>query len=285
MTVQVSGVIRQSELLGRLVLDRKTAEEVGRVDRLWLDPKAHQIVGMTCLSGLVKISQHRLTWSQIEVIGAEGILVQMIEGVKPEKPSTVETEVGQEVWTDQGSCIGTLTDYRFDPETGDVVDYLFTPNGWRGIQEGSYRLLPQALISMSDKRVIIPASAAQTAEPHGGGLKQGVSHLTGFLKQDYSRTQQDLKTIASHLQASTQQATEQLKDKLFEVVEQFQPPDQADAPEKTPDLQERDQGEVVDVQVIDSRSIAAEAAEPELWTEPVDRAGSDPTVDSSQARD
>ena len=39
-------VIRHSELLHRLVLDRKTTEELGRVERLWMHPPAHRVLGI-----------------------------------------------------------------------------------------------------------------------------------------------------------------------------------------------------------------------------------------------
>ncbi|NJR69778.1 MAG: hypothetical protein HC771_14785 [Synechococcales cyanobacterium CRU_2_2] len=38
-------IIRHSELLNRLVLERDTGQEVGRVERLWMYPQAHRVMG------------------------------------------------------------------------------------------------------------------------------------------------------------------------------------------------------------------------------------------------
>ena len=260
MTTPLQGVIRQSELLGRLVLDRATAEEIGRVDRLWLDPKARQIVGMTCLSGLVVIKQRSLNWSQIDAIGTDSILVEVLNGVEPKKPITAISEFHQEVWTDTGTRIGTLVDYRFDPETGDLIDYLFTPIGWQSIKEGTYKLLPDAIISINDRRLIISEEVTQSAEPYSGGIKQGVVQITELLKEDYVQTQQDFQAIASNLKISTEKVAERLKAKLADVADRLQHRDSE--PSSSPIRLDEATTETLDVEVI--------ASEPVEFLEPID---------------
>lgn len=287
MSTPLHGIIRLSELLGRVVLDPSTASEIGSVDRLWLDPRTHQIIGISCLSGLVVIHQQSLSWSQIDAIGAEGLVARTISGVQPTKPDFVVTEIGQEVWTDAGNRIGTLTDYRIDLETGDVLDYLFTPSGWRGITEGTYRFAPSAIVSMNNQRMLITAAAAQAAEPFGGGLKQSVAQLADVLKEDYARTQQDLHLVADRLQSSTQKAAERLKAKLADTIDQFQSPaEEEPAPRRLDDAEaETLEAEVLDSERLRSPELPAPALDP---FEPIDQphpASMNPTDRSSEQID
>ena len=55
-------IVRQSELLNRLVLERSTAEEVGRVEQVWLNPQSHKVEGFTCKSGFLGSKKQVLTW-------------------------------------------------------------------------------------------------------------------------------------------------------------------------------------------------------------------------------
>lgn len=226
MTSTPDTLIRRSDLLGRLVLNHDTAEELGHVDQVWLDPQAHQVIGFLCRSGLFYHKKHGFTWSQIETIGNDSILVTPLGAVEPEPPDSTLTEPGQELWTDTGDRVGSLLDYRLHPETGDVIDYLFVFSGWRQLTDGVYCLSADAIISMSRKRVIVSETAIQNAELFEKGLSQGVAQMTEFFKDDYARTQQDLQAlkhtpqvIADQLQAATQKA----KARLSGTSESSQP--------------------------------------------------------------
>ncbi|GAB4226926.1 MAG: hypothetical protein Kow00121_55420 [Elainellaceae cyanobacterium] len=222
-------VIRRSALLGRLVLNHRTAEELGRVDQLWLDPKSHQVIGLMCRSGLFYNKKHCFPWSQIEAIGSEGILVTPLETVEFEKPESAVAEPGQEVWTNTGSRVGSLLDYRLDSETGDVIDYLFTFAGWREFTDGIYRIFPNAVIGMNDKRAIVLEAAVQNAELFEKGFSQSVAQISGLLQTDISRSQQDLQALKQAPQAivaQLQTVTQKAKQKLTGATgaNQEQPP-------------------------------------------------------------
>ncbi|WP_416669091.1 PRC-barrel domain-containing protein [Egbenema bharatensis] len=212
--MSANSITRQSDFIGRLVLDRQTAESLGRVAELWLDPKAHQIIGLSCKAGLLGTQRHSFTWSQIESIGEDSIMVSALEGVNAEKPESAISQIAQDIWTDSGSQMGGLIDYRFDPETGDVIDYIFVFNGWRGIADSGYCFPPVAVISMHPKRVIVAEAATQNPERFTGRLDQGIASIKDFLKSDYARTQEDIQTIANRLQGITRKTTAQLKDAL-----------------------------------------------------------------------
>ena len=210
MTTWHDSIIRQSDLIGRLVLNQGTAEEMGRIDQLWLDPQAHQIIGFSCKSGILSTKKHHFTWSQIETIGVDSVMVSRLEGLETARPESAIPGVGQEVWADSGIRIGTMIDYQLHPETGEVIEYLFFLSGWRSITEGTYRLPRQAVISMNSKRMIVMEKAAQNAELFSRGLTQDIAQITEFIKEDYAQTQQDLQTLMQN----TQSIAEHLKGTL-----------------------------------------------------------------------
>jgi uncharacterized protein YrrD len=229
-------ILRQSDFIGRLVLEQKTAEEFGRVSELWLDPKTHQIVGLSCKAGLLGTQKHGFTWSQIESIGDDSIMVCALRGVDAEKPDGAIGLIAQDVWTDSGRQVGGLIDYRFDAETGDVVDYIFVFNGWRSIADSGYCIPPRAVVGMNPKRMIVIERATETPERFVGRLDQSIASLKDFLKTDLARTQQGMQTIATQLQGFTQKNTERLKGSLSNVTSQLQAaPDEATPDEAVSD--------------------------------------------------
>jgi uncharacterized protein YrrD len=212
--------LKFSELLGKPVIDCKTSDELGQIEQLWLNPKTHQIEGATCRSGLMGLKKRHLTWSHIESIGADSVVVSIPTGVEPTRPDWVECEIGQAVYTDTGDRIGAFKDYYLDAETGDVLDYLFVSTGLRSLIDGLYRLPASAIVSLGSQRLIVMETALQTAEREGG-LSQTVTQVGEYLKDDYARTQQDLtsalqgtKAMATQVQEKTQQLASQAKDTL-----------------------------------------------------------------------
>lgn len=223
-------VIQQSELLNRLVIDRRTADEVGRVEQLWLVPQTHLVMGLTCKSGFLGKSKRSFTWAQIESIGADSIMVNSaLDGVDPEKPEIISSVIGHEVWTDTGNKVGKLVDYLLVPQTGSVVNYLFSSSGWRGVLEGIYLLAPQAIISANSKRAIVSEAAVSDPQKYAEGLNQKVGQAAEFLQEDYEKTVDHWKNLKERTQAGAegvkrgaQQLSEELQDRVQEVKQQVQ---------------------------------------------------------------
>ncbi|QKD83452.1 hypothetical protein HPC62_15710 [Thermoleptolyngbya sichuanensis A183] len=222
-------VMLQSEVIGKVVIKPDTAEEVGRVSRLWLDPKAHQIVGLECTAGALGIKRHAYNWLQIASIGSEGVILKAHIGPEPTKPDTVVFVLGDEVWTDSGSRAGLVVDYRLDPTSGRVLDYLFTTDGWGGLTKGLHRLHPAGVIGVSDRRLVCTVSSVEAAELESPGVVQKVQQARDFLKNDYSQTKADVSNLKQKLtgfvgqaQSSAQSLTEQTKATLAEKAEQLQ---------------------------------------------------------------
>ncbi len=214
-------VIRHSELMNRLVLDRNTVENLGRLDKVWIDFKSHQVIGFTCKIGLLKGKQKLFHWNQIDKIGEDAILVNPdSETAKLTKPEPAIHGIGHEVWTDAGNQVGTLTDYLFDLKTGFISDYLYKSNGLRRALEGVYQLPVTAISSIGSKRLIVLESVVRIPQQYTQGLSQKVGQAAEFLQEDLEKTLEHLEGLKRGAQKLTSAAKETEKEIEAEIIQQ-----------------------------------------------------------------
>ena len=201
-----SPVLKHSELNKRLVLDRETVEEVGRVSQFLLDSQAQKLLGFTCKSGLMG-RQKTFAWSQIEAIGADSVIVSHRDDHTSEITESVNPVLGSEIWTDTGNKVGKIIDLLFHAETGYVVNYMFSPHGWQGLMEGTYLLAPIMISSVGDKRIIVLEKAVKNPQKYTEGLSGKISQATGYIQEELKETQQHLNSV----KPSFQKAIDQVK--------------------------------------------------------------------------
>lgn len=214
-------VIQYSQLINRRIIDRGTAEEIGRLDELWLNTKSHHVIGFSSKSGGVLglgVKRHSFTWEQIYSIGADSILVNInAEVEEPEKsPEISHPIIGHEVLTDSGNTAGELRDYIIATQTGAVVGYLYKSSGWRGAVEGTYLLSPDDISSIGSQRILALDTAIHDAQPYTEGMNQKLNKVGELLRDDYTKTMGDLRGLMK----GAQNISEQAKSKVQEVAGQ-----------------------------------------------------------------
>ncbi|HYW18258.1 MAG TPA: PRC-barrel domain-containing protein [Nodularia sp. (in: cyanobacteria)] len=200
-----SQVLKHSDLLKRLVLDRETVAEVGRVSQLLLDSQAQRILGFTCKSGWLGNQQQTFAWREIEAIGADSVLVRHRDDHTDPITESVNPVLGSEVWTNSGNKVGKIIDLLFDKETGYVVNYMFSVNGWQGLVEGTYLLAPIMISSVGDKRVIVLEKAVNNPQKYTEGLVEKINQATEFIQRDYGETKQHIESVKPSLQKAIDQ--------------------------------------------------------------------------------
>ncbi|MEM9265238.1 MAG: hypothetical protein AAGA46_06905 [Cyanobacteria bacterium P01_F01_bin.13] len=150
-------VLRQGWLLGRLMLDYDTTDELGLVGDLLVDVPQGQVVGLVCKGPVWQRQRPAYCWSQITNIGADSIVLHSQSAEMPN--AAAQPMVGLEVWTDTGNCVGQIVDFRFERQ-GTVVQYLFA----QPERPGLYGLVPDAIISAGRKRMMVSGQAVEQAE-------------------------------------------------------------------------------------------------------------------------
>jgi uncharacterized protein YrrD len=206
-------IVKRSELINRRTIDRRTAEEVGHVDQLWLDPQSHRAIGFTCKSGLLGSKKRWFAWAQVDTVG-ENVFVS----INPELPELHQPEqavspIGFEVLTDAGNKAGSVVDYLFDVRTGSVLSYLFKSSGWRGVLDGIYLLPVTAISTIGSKRAIVSEAAVSEPQRYAEGLHKKVGQVAEFLQEDLDKTLKNVEGV----KRSAQSLAEKLQDKALEV--------------------------------------------------------------------
>lgn len=120
--------------------------------------------------------------------------------------------------------MSSISDYCLETKTGQVTDYVFVPSGLQGIQEGSYRLPYDAVISVGRKRVIAKEAQLKNAEQYSSCLQDKLTQAVEFVKEDYAQSQADLTAFVSsaqpavsQIQSSAQQIANQAKETAADV--------------------------------------------------------------------
>lgn len=223
-------VIRQSDLLNQLILDRTTMEELGRVEVMWMYPSAHRVLGFVCKAGAFGAKKTAFKLGQISTLGSNGILTHnQPEATDATKVRQLESLLNCEVWSDTGNKIGKIIDYLFNLKTGTITHYLVASSGWAGIAGNLYQLPPAQVLSIGRTRVLVAETAARTFAVYKSGIKQTLANATSVLKEDYSQATEDLRSLSKQAQAATEQAkgrfqalTGQLKERARSFSQQAQ---------------------------------------------------------------
>lgn len=204
--------IRQSELLNRLVIDRSTMEEIGRVEVLWTYVPAHRVLGFISKSGFLGGRKTAFNLGQLHTIGSSILVNSAGQETDAEKVSQLESLVGCEVWSDTGTRLGKIVDFLFNPQTGVISDYLFTPGGFAVLTEGVYRLPPRNILSTGRSRVLVTAEIASGLVPYREGIKHKLSKVSETLKEEYLEVTEELRDLTRHAQGATEQAKQRAKE-------------------------------------------------------------------------
>ncbi len=206
-----SDIVRHSDFINQLVLDRTTLEELGRVEVLWMYPKTHRVFGFICKSGFLGTRKSAFKLDQVDAIGANGVLTHgQPDAADAEKVHQLESLINREVWSDAGNRVGKIIDCLFDLKTGAIAQYLFVSNGWTGIAGDIYQLPPSQIISLGQKRVLVSEPAARGFAVYREGIQQK-------LKEGYSEATRELRSLTDQAKERAQLLSQQAREraKLF----------------------------------------------------------------------
>jgi uncharacterized protein YrrD len=209
-------VIKQSEIVNLLVIDRTTMESIGRVEVLWMYPPAHKVLGFVCKSGLLGAKKSAFNLAQIHTLSASSVLVSSAgQETDGDRVSQLESLIDCEVWSEAGFKIGKVVDCLFNLQTGVISAYLVTSGRLAALTEGILQLLPSQIVSIGRKRVLVSEASGRSLTPYRPGLRQRMAQVSEALAEEY----QD---ITYKAQTVTQQAKERVQDLAVQAKETAQ---------------------------------------------------------------
>jgi uncharacterized protein YrrD len=215
-------VMHHNDLMHQMVLDRARMEELGRVEVVWMYAPAHKVLGFVCKAGFLGAKKYAFNLSQVHTYGAKSILVNSPpQETDADRVNQLESLVGCEVWSDGGQKLGKITDFRFNPQTGDITEYLFTTGSLSALTDGIYRLPPYRILSVGRQRVLIAESGIRSLSLFREGLKQKLKKAEESLKQDYSSVTQEIRSLRQTAQERARLLAEQAKETAQSFNEQL----------------------------------------------------------------
>jgi len=210
-------LIKQSQLIGKLVLDRQSMEERGRVERVWLDPRSHRIVGITCKSGFMGMKKLDLAWQQIYSLGDNILVNHIADGDEWQKPDVSEQILDWDLITDDGNKAGKIEDYLIEPTTGEVLSYLFLAIDRGNILTHRFLLPPEGIDNIGNKRVLARKIAVENSPPYTEGLNRLLVEARDFIIEDKDNTVQHLEAVKQRFSDAIQYFKEDTPPKLEQV--------------------------------------------------------------------
>ena len=216
--------LRHSELLHRLVLDRATTEEFGRVDVVWMDPDADRVLGFVSKPSRFTKKRFAFKLNQLLMIGTEGVVVNALPvETDTEHVGVLETLIGHELWSDAGDRLGSITDCLFQLETGEITHYLFRSQGWHGFIDGVYQLPTRGIVQIGKKRVLVAQKAIPLIATYEEGLEQKVVQVAEDLQSLTETAQSTTQRVGKQVRAIAQQTTQKATQKAKAMREEFPP--------------------------------------------------------------
>ena len=189
--------IRQSQLIDKIVLDRATMDECGRIEVMWCYPKVHRVLGFICKSGSFDRTKTAFNLDQLDKIGENGVLV-MSAPVETDRDRVQQLEslLGCEVWTDEGKRVGRINDYVFQLKSGNIRHYLLSSSGFQGLTGKLYSLYPNQILGYGRGRVMVSGGIVPGLELYQVGIDQKLEQKFSGLEE---RIERKLKKVADRI--------------------------------------------------------------------------------------
>ncbi len=139
-----------SDAKGRQVVSTSTADTVGKIHELVVDPSSRSVVAMLCKK---TEDGDTLLWSDVTAFGDDAVTVAgaAVLGTPDEKVAGLVGKdhhlLGKRVLTTRGADIGRVTDVEFDHESGAIENLILddeSVDGARLLGVGSYAVVVRA---------------------------------------------------------------------------------------------------------------------------------------------
>jgi uncharacterized protein YrrD len=174
-------MIRASGLYGRAVIDLDTAERIGKIDELIVDPYA------PCIAGYVVAGRRTLTGRKryilpvetVEAVGPDAITIRTATRPRESTPHLdalprFSELTGRKMVSFGGRLLGSVHDALIDERNGRIVGYPLDLSrsaewfeslfGYSGRSESSEYVRADAALRVGARLIVVPDDAIATAE-------------------------------------------------------------------------------------------------------------------------
>ena len=163
--MQSENLRQRAAVLGLQVFSKRSAVRLGIVTQLWLDVDQRRVVGVTVAERFVPGTPigigdtFFMSLNNIDLLGPDAILVDdesVLEDILVTERYT--TLINNEVVTESGEPLGKVRDFKFDPETGELLFLIVASIGNPIIPASlisTYELDVNEIIAVGRDRIIV----------------------------------------------------------------------------------------------------------------------------------
>jgi len=194
-------VIRHSQMIGLMAMDRSTATGYGKIDEVWVDDSG-RVSYFSSDEGYVPLDE-------VAVVGPDAVLSYSYFGM--ETPSDVFRQLHRTPirMSRTSDAVGWIEDFLFDWETGDIVAYILggeiaSPFDDRAV------LFPDDIDVIDTDAVVIKEGAKDRLKSESEGLKGFLSEKSQQVKHFVRRMRDRAESL---IQSDDQPETVRVKVK------------------------------------------------------------------------
>lgn len=163
--MQSENLRQRAAVLGLQVFSKRSAIRLGIVTQIWLDVDQRRVTGMTVAERFIPGTPIGLgdtfymSLENVDLLGPDAILVDdesVLEDILITERYT--PLVNNEVVTESGELLGKVRDFKFDPETGDLLFLIVASFGNPIIPASlisTYELDVNEIIAVGRDRIIV----------------------------------------------------------------------------------------------------------------------------------
>ncbi|WP_271254909.1 PRC-barrel domain-containing protein [Pseudanabaena sp. Chao 1811] len=163
--MQSENLRQRAAVLGLQVFSKRSAIRLGIVTQIWLDVDQRRVTGVTVAERFVPGTPigigdtFFMSLDNIDLLGPDAILVDdesVLEDILITERYT--TLINNEVVTESGELLGKVRDFKFDPETGDLMFLIVASVGNPIIPASlisTYEIDVNEIIAVGRDRIIV----------------------------------------------------------------------------------------------------------------------------------
>ena len=163
--MQSENLRQRAAVLGLQILSKRSAKRLGIVTQIWLDVDQRRVMGMTVAERFIPGTPigigdtFFMSLDNIDLLGPDAILVDdesVLEDILITERYT--TLINNEVVTESGEPLGKVRDFKFDPETGELLFLIVASIGNPLIPAtliSTYELDVNEIIAVGRDRIIV----------------------------------------------------------------------------------------------------------------------------------
>lgn len=158
-----------TQLRGLRVISLSETLKMGKVEDALLDPTAHWVAALRIRSAAAPGSEHIVLREGVKRVGQHAVVLGSPIGMSLEQPPELDrlidlqTFIGLEVVTEEGTRLGRIHDAEIDAQTLNILEYEITRSFWDSYLQTRMCVSAEQTLSGSKDVLIVPQTALRKA--------------------------------------------------------------------------------------------------------------------------